>query len=233
MPARNSDLHGNVPESCPVALLLIDVVNDLEFDGGDRLREHALPMAHRLRALRARAREQGVPVVYVNDNFGRWRSDFRGVVKHCIEDDTRGRELVEILQPGEDDYFVLKPKHSAFFATTLDTLLEYLGARTLVLTGLTGEQCVLFTASDAFMRDFHVVVAPDCTASRSERDNEGALRQMERLLRVELIPSHEIDFAALRARGEEEEGENGEDDDGGAGKGGTTDGGTAAAAAAR
>src|SRR5689334_16706769 len=138
MPAKNDDLHGNVPDESAVALILIDVINDLEFPGGEKLLDHALPMAERLAALKQRARAAGVPVIYVNDNFGRWRSDLAALMRHALDQDVRGKPLVERLKPDPNDYVVLKPKHSGFFSTTLDTLLEYLKARTLILTGVAG-----------------------------------------------------------------------------------------------
>ena len=101
MPGKNPDLHGNVPESSPVALLLIDVINDLEFPGAEELEKAAIPMARRIAALKKRAKAAGIPTVYVNDNFGRWQSDFRKVVEHCLEDGVRGEELVRILEPEE------------------------------------------------------------------------------------------------------------------------------------
>ena len=197
-PAKNEDLHGNVPDKSPVALLLIDVINDFEFPGGDRLFENALPMAPRLRNLAARARALGIPVVYVNDNFGKWQSDKQELLRHCLEDDVRGRPFVEQVMPDEDDYFVLKPKHSGFYSTTLDTLLAYLQARTVILTGLAGNNCVLFTASDAFLRDFHIVVPSDCSASIDATDNEHALRQMREILHADTTPSTELDLERLR-----------------------------------
>ena len=197
-PAKNEDLHGNVPDKSPVALLLIDVINDFEFPGGDRLFENALPMAPRLRNLAARARALGIPVVYVNDNFGKWQSDKQELLRHCLEDDVRGRPFVEQVMPDEDDYFVLKPKHSGFYSTTLDTLLAYLQARTVILTGLAGNNCVLFTASDAFLRDFHIVVPSDCSASIDASDNEHALRQMREILHADTTPSRELDLERLR-----------------------------------
>jgi nicotinamidase-related amidase len=199
MPARNPDLHGSVPDSAPVALLLIDVINDLEFEGGDRLLVHALPMAERLAALKRRARRAGIPAVYVNDNFGRWQSDFRKLLERCLTDDVRGRPLAHLLQPAEDDYFVLKPKHSGFFSTALDTLLAYLGCATLILTGLTGNICVLFTAGDAHMRDFRLVVPADCVASMRAADNAEALRLMGDVLHADTRPSTELDIDALLA----------------------------------
>src|SRR6267142_3636274 len=117
-PLRNRDLHGNVPDTAEVALLLIDVINDLEFDGGEELLRHALPVARNIAALKKRLQQQEVPVVYVNDNFGKWRSDFKKTVMHCLQDDVRGKPITELLAPGDEDYFVLKPKHSGFFSTT-------------------------------------------------------------------------------------------------------------------
>ena len=207
MPAKNDDLHGNAPDEAPVALLLIDVINDLEFEGGEALLEQALPMVRRLAALKRRARLAGIPAVYVNDNFGRWRSDFRALVAHCADDDVRGRPLAQTLRPDEEDYFVLKPKHSGFFSTTLDTLLTYLKVNTVILTGLTGDICVLFTANDAYMRDFHLVVPGDCTVSISPEENEHALRQMGTSLKADVTPSTALDLGALWRRARDQGGE--------------------------
>ena len=110
----------------------------------------------------------------------------------------RGQPLVERLQPGPDDYFVLKPKHSGFFATTLETLLRYLRTRTLILTGLTCDICVLFTAHDAYMRDFNLVIPADCVASNDPSENEYTLRKMQTLMDADIGPSAEIDFEALK-----------------------------------
>ena len=207
MPAKNEDLHGNAPDQCGVALVLIDVINDMEYPGGDELYRNAMPLAPRLAELAGRAREAGVPVVYANDNFGKWRSDFREVVRHCLDDDVRGRPFVRQVAPGADDYFVLKPKHSAFFATTLQTLLDYLGARRLVLAGLTGDTCVLLTAGDAYMRDFHLHVPEDCVASIDADENARAIEYMRRVLHVDTGPSTELDFVRLAAQADSPGGE--------------------------
>ncbi len=198
MPAKNRDLHGNVPESSPVVLLLIDVINDLEFPEGEQIVDAAIAMAKRLLKLKKRAKKAGIPSIYVNDNFGRWQSDFRSVLRHCLEDGVRGEELARILAPDDDDYFVLKPKHSAFFATTLDTLLDYLGAQTLILTGIAGNICILFSANDAYMRDFHLAVPSDCTVSNTEEENAHALEQIERVLKADVTPSPRLNFAKLK-----------------------------------
>ena len=178
-----------VPDHSRVALLLLDVVNDLEFPGGERLVRHAVPMARRLARLRTRAKRAGIPVIYVNDNYGRWQSDFRRLTARCRRPGARGKPVVDLLAPSDDDYFVLKPKHSGFFSTTLDVLLAYLGARTLVLTGIAGNICVLFTANDAYMRDYRLVVPTDCVASETPRENRQALGIMRTLLKADITPS--------------------------------------------
>jgi nicotinamidase-related amidase len=200
MPAKNEDLHGSAPDKADVALLLIDVINDLDFPEGDQLLRHALPMARHIAALKRRARQDGIPVIYVNDNFGRWRSDFSAQVEHCLKDGVRGQALVELLRPDEDDYFVLKPKHSGFFSTALDTLLEYLGTRAVILTGMAANICVLFTANDAYMRDLHLAVPSDCVASNTEEENRYALDQMRKVLKADTRPSTELSLQALARR---------------------------------
>jgi nicotinamidase-related amidase len=206
MPAKNRDLHGSAPDKSAAALLLIDVINDLDFDEGERLLRHALPMAHRLAALKRRAKEAGIPAIYVNDNFGRWQSDFRKLLEHCLRDDCVGKPVVELLRPDDDDYFVLKPKHSGFFSTTLDILLDYLQARTVILTGIAGNICVLFTANDAYMRDLHLVVPRDCIASTERADNDYALEQMRTALKADITPSTDLDLAALARPDEDQDG---------------------------
>jgi nicotinamidase-related amidase len=200
MARRNDSLHGNAPDHCPVALLIVDMINDLEFEGGARVLRGALRVARRVAALKRRARAARVPVIYANDNFGRWRSDFREAVDHCLHDGVRGQPLADLLRPEPEDYFVLKPKHSAFYATTLATLLDYLGARRLVLAGINGDTCVLATAMDAYLRDYEIHVPRDCVASLSPAHNRGALAYMKRVLDADTGPSRSVAFPG-RARG--------------------------------
>jgi len=195
MPAKNEDLHGSAPDRADVALLLIDVINDLEFPEGEQILRFALPMAQQIAALKQRARQGGVPVIYVNDNFGRWRSDFREAVEHCLHDDVRGRPITELLEPQKEDYFVLKPKHSAFFSTALETLLKYLRTRRLIVTGYAADVCVLLTTADAYLRDFELVVPRDCCASQSAAETRKALEYMKRVFHVDTSPSGRVEFA--------------------------------------
>ncbi|HEY0020272.1 MAG TPA: isochorismatase family cysteine hydrolase [Longimicrobium sp.] len=200
MPEHNPDLHGSAPDTHPVALMIIDMINDLEFEGGEQVAAPALAAAERIAALKREARAREIPVIYANDNFGKWRSDFREVVKHCLEDGVRGQRIVELLAPDRDDYFVLKPKHSAFFESTLATLLEHLGTQHLILTGITADICVLMTASDAYMRDYRVHVPPDCVASLESIDTKQALRYMQRVLNADVTLSTDLDLDALSAQ---------------------------------
>ncbi|HEX4629398.1 MAG TPA: isochorismatase family cysteine hydrolase [Chthoniobacterales bacterium] len=200
MPAKNADLHGSAPDKSEVALLLIDVINDLDFPEANQLLRYARPMARKILRLKERAKKAGVPVIYVNDNFGRWRSDFRRQVVHCLRERSRGREIASLLQPQEDDYFVLKPKHSGFFSTTLDTLLRYLGSKKLILTGIAGNFCVLFTANDAYMRDYDLIVPSDCTVSNTPEENRQALTLMRKFLKADTRPSARLRLARAKRR---------------------------------
>jgi nicotinamidase-related amidase len=194
MPNRNKDLHGNAPDKSEIAMLLIDLINDLEFEGGEQLLPHALQAAKNIAPLKRRAKKAGIPVIYVNDNFGRWQSDFNILLTHCLQDDVRGKVIVELLQPETDDYFVLKPKHSGFFSTTLEILLNYLQAKTLILVGLTTDICVLFTANDAYMRDFSLIVPADCVAAIDSKDHEYALAHLQKILKADIRPSRELNI---------------------------------------
>jgi nicotinamidase-related amidase len=201
---RDSDLHGSAPDTSAAALLLVDVINTLEFPEADDLLRDALPAADRIAALKRRAKAAGVPTVYANDNFGRWRSDLSKVVERCREPGCKGRPLAERLAPDADDYFVLKPKHSAFYSTTLDTLLRYLGTRTVIVAGFAANICVLFTANDAYMRDLRVAVPGDCVAANTPEEAAAAVEQMRKVLKADVRPAAEWTEARLRraARGE-------------------------------
>jgi nicotinamidase-related amidase len=181
-------------ERSSVALLLVDVINDLDFEGGEQLAAQAPALGANLVALKRRARAAGVATIYANDNFGRWRSDFRATVKHCQRARMPGRQLAKRLAPTSRDYFVLKPMHSGFHATTLDTLLRHLHTRTLIITGIAGDNCVLFTAADAYMRGLRIIVPSDCTISEDPDANERALSLMHEKLKADIGPSARINL---------------------------------------
>jgi nicotinamidase-related amidase len=197
MPVRSEDLHGFAPDKSGAALLLIDVINDFDFPEGEQLLQLAMPVAQNIARLKQRATAAGIPSIYVNDNFGRWQSDFKKLVAHSRRHEGRGKPFVELLLPDEDDYFVLKPKHSGFYSTTLSLLLTHLTAKNLILTGIAGNNCVLFTANDAYMRDFKLFIPADCVVSNTEEENQHALEQMQTVLKADIRNSTELDLQEI------------------------------------
>ncbi|HEU4712295.1 MAG TPA: isochorismatase family cysteine hydrolase [Pyrinomonadaceae bacterium] len=197
MPVGSHDLHGSAPDKSETALLLIDVINDFDFPEGEQLLELAIPIGKNIAALKRRTRDAGIPSIYVNDNFGRWQSDLNRIVAHCREEESRGKPFVELLLPDDDDYFVLKPKNSGFYSTTLDLLLSHLGAKNLILTGIAGNNCVFFTANDAYMRDYKIFVPADCSVSNTVEENQHALKQMQAVLKADITDGKELDLKAL------------------------------------
>jgi len=181
------------------ALLLIDVINDLAFDGSAALVAQAQAMAGSLARLKRRAATAGIPAIYINDNFGQWRSDFRRTVAHCTSRSSPGHRVSRRLRPRATDYFVLKPKHSGFYDTTLDTLLETLHIRRVILTGIAGNICVLFTANDAYMREYKIFAPADCIVSNTAVENDHALRQIKTVLKGNTEPSTRLRFRARTA----------------------------------
>jgi nicotinamidase-related amidase len=198
MAKSRNDLYGNAPDQSPVALLLIDVINDLDFPEAESLLRHALPMAKRLAALKLRAAKHGCAAIYVNDNFGRWRSDFKTQVQHCLADSAAGRPLAELLRPSPHDYFVLKPAHSGFYSTVLEVLLEHLETKTLIITGLATNICVHFTANDAYLRGYRIVVPSDCVAANTAALSHAALDQMRLTLKASIQKSTSLNWKRLR-----------------------------------
>lgn len=177
----------------PAALLLVDLVNPLDFPGGDALLGRALPMVERIAALQRRTRAAGIPSVYVNDNFGAWHLGFGELVEHVRSGRAPGRALLGAIAPDpREDYFVLKPMHSGFFCSALDPLLRRLRARQLILTGVACDICVWMTAADAHMRGFGLVVPSDCVASERESDELHALEHMRRVLQADVRPAAEL-----------------------------------------
>jgi nicotinamidase-related amidase len=157
-------------------LMLVDVINHFEFPDGRGLLRHALRMAPKLAALKKRARRAGIPAIYVNDNFGQWRSNASKLLEYCLRPEARGRKFVELLRPDAEDYLVLKPMHSAFYQSPLDVLLRHLGASVLLLGGLATNSCILCTAHDAKMRDLRLFVPEDCSAARNRREHLQAIQ---------------------------------------------------------
>lgn len=182
------DLHGQAPDKAHTALLLIDVVNHLEFDGGAKLLPAALAMADNLVVLKDAAYSRNLPTIYVNDNFGRWQSNFDLLIENYLESDVRGAPIIRKLAPDARDYHVLKPQQSGFYGTPLSVLLEHLQVSDLILAGLTTDRCVMFTAMDAYVRGFRISVPSDCSASIEHEDHETCLQYMARVLKADTRP---------------------------------------------
>jgi nicotinamidase-related amidase len=200
MKRKPADPRDLAPDKSPIALLLIDVINDMSFPSAEKLLRYALPAAKRIAALKSRLRKRGVPCIYVNDNFGRWQSDFKAQVARCMSGDCPGAPVARLLIPAEDDYFVLKPRHSGFFSTSLDVLLGYLGAEELIVTGFAGDICVLYTANDAFMREYRLRAPADCIASETLEANRYACAQMKRFLHADVRPSRFVRVPTVRKK---------------------------------
>jgi nicotinamidase-related amidase len=174
------------------ALLLIDVINLFDFPDGAAFARRCLPTARRIATLRQRAHRTGVPVVYVNDNFGRWRSDFKTLVAACSEPGRPGAPIAELLKPTPRDFFVLKPHLSGFHQTPLHMVLQSGKVQTLVLAGFAADNCVLFTAADAHMSGYRVVVPSDCVASEEDKERRHVLGRMRKFLSANTVASRRV-----------------------------------------
>jgi nicotinamidase-related amidase len=162
------------------ALLIVDMISDFEFDDGDKLCKAAIPAARKIAQLKQRAEGVGLPIIYVNDNYGKWQDDFARQVERIIGEKTRGHTIAELLRPAAEDYYVLKPQRSGFYETPLEVLLSGLGVGRLIITGVTTDICVLFTAHDAYMRGFKLSVPADCTAAVTTSHHRSALTLLKR-----------------------------------------------------
>lgn len=185
-----AEIKGSAP--CRAALLVIDMINDLEFEEGRALLPHATSAARSIHALGKAAREAGVPVVYVNDNYGQWHSERSLIVEHCSREGALGRDVVKSLEPEDEDYFVMKPQFSGFYSTNLPALLPRLGAQRLILTGVSADICVLFTAADAHMREYDLWVPADCVASFDPQRTHWALEIMKNSMKAEVRGSEKL-----------------------------------------
>ncbi|SDH70535.1 isochorismatase family cysteine hydrolase [Alteribacillus bidgolensis] len=187
----------HIEEKASVALLIIDMINDMEFEDSEKIFPQALRAAENIANLKKRAKQHDIPVIYVNDNYGRWQSDFKELVNHCKQDNVKGKPITELVEPEDDDYFVLKPQFSAFFATPLDLLLDYLEVKTLIITGVAGNMCIQFTANDAYMRHYRLLIPSDGTASNQKKDNDQALDLMSNVLKADVSSSSTYDFIKI------------------------------------
>src|ERR1700753_1329827 len=178
------------PSPVPVALLMIDVLTTFHFPDGEAILRNALAIRDSLVNLKVRARKLSIPVIYVNDNFGDWRSEKEVLIGRCLE--SKGAEFVRPLIPDSEDYFVLKPMHSAFYMTPLEMLLLHLGVETLILSGLTSNSCITVTAHDANMRGFDTYIPPDCSCARDRKEHSQAIAALEAMAGARVITSKSL-----------------------------------------
>lgn len=174
------------------ALIILDMLNKFDFPEAPQILGRATQAARRIFALKRRLKSRKIPVIYVNDNFGKWHSDWRKIYSESAQPNSAGHKIAALLCPDEDDYFILKPKHSGFYLTSLELLLADLGVQRLILTGVAGNLCVLFTAHDAHMRNLDVTVAKDCIASNTVKDNDLAIHQIKNVLKLSVVSSKSI-----------------------------------------
>jgi len=187
---------------CSTALLIVDMISEFEFQGGEKLCRNALQAAENVRELKQRARGQRAPVIYVNDNYGRWNEDFRTMAERIRTGSERGRRISELLAPEPNDLYILKPQRSGFYETPLSVLLQSLRVSNLIICGVTTDMCVLFTAHDAYMRGFRVFVPEDCCAAVEAEHHYEALRLLSRVTDVGIVAQKEIELAALESDSE-------------------------------
>ncbi|MGP7796261.1 isochorismatase family cysteine hydrolase [Sphingomonas sp. CLY1604] len=171
------------------ALVIIDMVNALDFEGGERLKPAAEATVGPILDLRDAADAAGVPVIYVNDNNGQWHSERDRLIEDTLAKDAPGRDLTRALRPRRDDFFIIKPQFSGFYATNLPVLLPQLGVSRLVLTGVAADICVLFTAADAHMRQYELWVPSDAIAGNHEERTRWAVEIMKNSMAAETRPT--------------------------------------------
>lgn len=171
------------------ALIIIDVINDFDFEHGKILAKKTLQIVNPLKQLKDYFKKEQLPIIYVNDHYNLWQANLDRILLHC--QNPLSEMILQEVKPNVDDYFLIKPKHSAFYGTALNTLLHQLHVNTLVLTGIAGNICVLFTANDAYMREYQLIIPRDCIASVDDKDQAYALTMMENVLKAEIIFSNE------------------------------------------
>lgn len=171
-----------------VALLIIDMINCFDFPGAESLHPRAEKIADSILNLSAEVRAAGAPVIYVNDNFGEWHSEKSLLVERAIK---AGSRTSKKLAPSRDDYFIIKPQFSGFYATNLPVLLPKLGVSRLIMTGIATDICVLFTAADAHMRDYALWIPEDAVAAGDDRGAWG-LEIMRSSMSAETRPTTEL-----------------------------------------
>ena len=194
--SRRIDIKELAPSR--IVLLLVDFINPMNFDGAEALDRSAVGAARAAAKLRRQLGREGCQTIYANDNYGVWRSDFSNLWHTCSRSVGPSAAMALALRPRKQDFTILKPRHSAFFSTPLDLVLRQLQCKRIVLTGLTADNCVLFTAMDAYVRGYSLWIPADCTAAQSEAAKDQALAHMARVLKADIHPAGTAGLARRR-----------------------------------
>lgn len=176
------------------AVLIVDIVSEYRFPDADRVLRGARQAVEGIARLKTRAHTADVPVIYVNDTAGKWESDQKAFLQRCLKPTAPGHDVVAAIAPTPRDYFMFKPKHSAFFGTPLHTLLQQLKIKRLAICGVTSHQCVLFTAMDAHVRDYDLAVPSDCIGALGAADTKHALYVFSHALQAQITTSRALRF---------------------------------------
>lgn len=181
-----------IPRS-PRALVIVDFINPLNFPGAEKLAKPALAAARATVRLREQLAKQKVAVIYANDNYGAWTSDFQALVAQCCARDDLSGEIARLVAPRPGDITLLKPRHSAFYCTALELLLKEMGAKDLIVAGLATDMCVQMTAADAFLRGYEGVWVPsDCTAAETTAAKAASIKYMKDVLKCDVRPASRV-----------------------------------------
>ncbi|WP_100332961.1 isochorismatase family cysteine hydrolase [Bacillus alkalisoli] len=172
------------------ALLIIDMINDFQFNHGKILADKTIGMLPNILELKKHMNKHKLPIIYVNDHYDLWQADYTKIIDKCTNEISKN--VIRSITPDKDDFFLIKPRHSAFYDTPLHTMLLHFNVTDLILTGIAGNICVLFTANDAYMRDFSLTIPKDAIASNSDEDNEFAFTMMENVLKANVSCTKDI-----------------------------------------
>lgn len=167
------------------ALIVVDMLNEYTHEDADVLVESVREALPAMRRLIDRAKAEGTPIVYVNDNSGDWGAGRPELVERAVAG--RGRDVVEPIAPGEGAWFIAKARHSIFYETQLEYLLREQKIERIVLVGQVTEQCILYSALDAYVRHFKVAVARNAVAGIHPELADCALQMMERNMRADVV----------------------------------------------
>jgi nicotinamidase-related amidase len=176
------------------ALIVVDMLNTYDHPDAEKLMPSVEAVLPAVRDLVDRARRDGTRTIYVNDNQGPWTWSREELLQHALEG--ARPDLVEPIAPPDDAYFLVKARHTVFYGTPLEYLLGQEEIERLVLVGQVTEQCILYSALDAYVRHLHVTVPRDAVAHIHEDLAEAALRMMERNMQAEIADAAGVRFEA-------------------------------------